>query len=305
MKKLSSTIVFFGSGPVAAKSLALLNKNFLIEAVITKPKKSHHHGNVPVVELAEKINIKTYLASNKLELEDIFKNNIFTSKIAILIDYGIIISQNIIDYFPLGIINSHFSILPEWRGPDPITFSVLSGQSTTGVSLMKIVSKMDEGPLLAWRESKLSKEITTPRLTDDLIELSDQLINQYIPLYLGNGLTLKDQANTGKKTSYSKKITKEDGYIDASNQTAEAIERQIRAFMDWPKSKIRFGDIDLIITSGEVIEKSGSPGQFFIYEKYLAVNCQEKSLKILELIPAGRKKMSSKNFLIGQSIKQL
>lgn len=305
MKKLSSTIVFFGSGPVAAKSLELLNNNFLIEAVITKPKKLHHHGNVPVIDLANKINIKTYLASNKLELEEIFKNNIFTSEIAILIDYGIIISQNIIDYFSFGIINSHFSILPEWRGPDPITFSILSGQSTTGVSLMKLVSKMDEGPLLAWSDLKLSREITTPQLTDQLIQLSDHLINQYIPLYLKNNLPLKDQSITGKNTSYSKKITKDDGLINVVDQTAESIERQVRAFIDWPKSKIRFRNTDLIITSCEVKHKSGKAGDFFIYEKNLAINCQEDSLVLLEIIPAGRKKMSSKDFLIGQSIKQL
>src|SRR3989344_3602452 len=166
--KTSNKLVFFGSGPVAAKSLRLLAQDFTIEAVITKPRLPHHRGAVPVLELAQKLKLPVYTASNKMELDELFDSLKFESEAAILIDFGIIISQKVIDYFPLGIINSHFSILPQWRGADPITFAVLSGQKATGVSLMLLVEKMDEGPLLAYSEYDMPAGITTPRLTDAL-----------------------------------------------------------------------------------------------------------------------------------------
>ncbi|MEO6761067.1 MAG: formyltransferase family protein, partial [Candidatus Saccharimonadales bacterium] len=109
-------IVFFGSGPVAAKSLELLSKDFEISAVITKPKPSHHHGAFPVIDIASQLDLSLYTASNKQELSELFSNQTFASDLAVLIDFGIIVSQDVIDYFPKGIVNSHFSLLPEWRG---------------------------------------------------------------------------------------------------------------------------------------------------------------------------------------------
>src|SRR5678815_2818348 len=114
MKKMSEPIVFFGSGPVAAKSLELLAKDFSIEAVITKPRPAHHRGEVPVLDLAAKLQLPIHTVTNKKTLDELIKTNPFSSDIAVLIDFGIIVSQDAIDYFPLGIVNSHFSLLPEW-----------------------------------------------------------------------------------------------------------------------------------------------------------------------------------------------
>src|SRR5687768_5450622 len=124
MTSIDEPITFFGSGPVAAASLRLLAEDFTIEAVITKPRPAHHRGPVPVIELAEELGLKVYTAGNRRELDELFTGNPVRSSLAVLIDFGIIVSRQIIDYFPLGIINSHFSLLPEWRGADPITFAI-------------------------------------------------------------------------------------------------------------------------------------------------------------------------------------
>src|SRR6266567_5455079 len=149
MKK-SPTIVFFGSGPVAAATLeGLLAAGLQFEAIITKPRAPGHHGDVPVLELAQKQGLPFFTPQRKDELTELFRNHSFASPIGLVVDYGIIIAKEVIDAFPKGIVNSHFSLLPEWRGADPITFSVLSGQRKTGVSLMLINEKLDEGMLLA------------------------------------------------------------------------------------------------------------------------------------------------------------
>src|SRR5579884_3510995 len=147
MKKMSETIVFFGSGPVAAASLELLAPVFNIEAVVTKPKPPHHKGRFEVLELADRLNLKVLTASDQAQLSQLFQTKSLSSRLGLLIDFGIIVPKDVIDYFHLGIINSHFSLLPRWRGADPISFAILNGDKTTGVSLMLLVPALDEGPL--------------------------------------------------------------------------------------------------------------------------------------------------------------
>src|SRR5215471_20589580 len=108
MKKISETVVFFGSGPVAAESLRLLSESFTIEAVITKPRPLHHKGDVPVLEAAARLNLPVYTANNKSSLDKLFASDkaFFKSRVGILVDFGIIVSQKVIDYFPMGIVNS-------------------------------------------------------------------------------------------------------------------------------------------------------------------------------------------------------
>src|SRR5579875_3987803 len=132
----SESIVYFGAGPVAAKALRLLAQSFPIEAVITKPKPEHHKELPPVLAACHELGLhNVHTVANKAELSELFANHHFGSRAGVVIDFGIIIAQDVINAFELGIINSHFSLLPRWRGADPITFAILSGDEETGVSL--------------------------------------------------------------------------------------------------------------------------------------------------------------------------
>lgn len=296
MKKISNPIVFFGSGPVAARSLELLHKDFEIEAVVTKPRLPHHNGDVPVLDYAEKYNLPIFTAQNKAELDTVFNNKPFVSKLGILIDFGIIVSQKVIDYFPLGIINSHFSLLPAWRGADPITFAILKGEERTGVSLMLLVEAMDEGPLLAQSIYELPKTITTPQLTEQLIDVSYALLREVTPLYIEGVLQPIPQASEG--VSYSRRLSKKDSQLDWQ-KPAEELEREIRAFTGWPKSRANFGTLDVVITRAHVIDSRGEPGKTAIIDKKPAVFCGDKALILDQLKPANKKEMPGEAFLAG------
>jgi methionyl-tRNA formyltransferase len=303
MKKISEPIVFFGSGPVAAESLRLLAQVFTIQAVITKPRPAHHHGPVPVLELAETLQLQAHTVTNKKDLNALIATDPFPQiRLAVLIDFGIIVSQKIIDYFPLGIINSHFSILPEWRGADPITFAILSGQKTTGVSLMMLVEAMDEGPLVAYGEQPMNAfttPVTTPMLTDKLIQLSHTLLLNSLPRVLsGESKGGTSQDITGREVSYSRKLTKKDGSLDW-HKPAVMLEREIRAFIEWPKSRAQFSNIDAIITKSHVIDVTGTAGTIAIINKQPVVYCGEQALAIDMLKPAGKKEMTGGAFLAG------
>ena len=301
MKKTSKTVVFFGSGPVAAESLKRLNEDFTIEAVITKPRALHHKGPVPVVELAESLGIDIYTADSKAALDNIFDIRHFKSDAAILIDFGIIVSRKVIDYFSLGIINSHFSILPEWRGADPITFALLSGQEKTGVSLMILVEKMDEGPLLHFKEVEIPSSYDNPQLTKALIECSNSLLRQIVPKYINGEIKPFNQDKTGRKVSYSRKISTLDSRLDFT-KTAETLEREIRAYIGWPGSKIELKDKSIIITKAHISNEYVKPGIFEMQNKnVLLVGTSSTALSIDELKPAGKNNMDVKSFLAGNT----
>lgn len=293
-------IIFFGSGPVAAKSLELLAQNFDIEAVVTKPKPEHHRGDFPVIDVATKFGLPLHTVGNKTELSELILKKPFSSKIGVLIDFGIIVSQDVIDYFPLGIVNSHFSLLPELRGADPITFSILNGQKETGVSLMLLVEAMDEGPLLAQVPYEMPSDITTPGLTDALIELSDHAMKEILPLYIQGKVEPMAQQGTA---TYSRKLTKQDGAIDW-NKPAEQIEREVRAYIDWPKSTTKIAGKEVIVTKAHVMPVSPYdpvPGHVTIANGMLSVACAKDALAIDQLKPAGKKEMTAADFIRGYS----
>lgn len=285
-------IVFFGSGPVAAKSLSLMQTDFDIEAVVTKPTTED--------EMKQAANgAAVYLVSNKQELSELLSRKPFRSEVGILIDFGIIVTGDVIDYFPKGIINSHFSLLPEWRGADPITFAILSGQTKTGVSLMMIDEGMDTGQIIRQKSLPISPDETTATLTDKLIELSDQLLKSDLSAYVAGKLPARAQPHPDRAT-YSRKLTKEDGLLDF-RKSARQLEREVRAFVEWPKSRTKLAGIDVIITKASVSDNRGEPGTVIVQDKRLLINCAEGALVIKKLKPAGKSEMTAEAFLAGYS----
>lgn len=299
MTKKLPTIVFFGSGPVAAASLRFLAKHFPIEAVITKSRAPHHKVLAPVEQVIDEFGLAAYFANNTIDLQKLTDTHTFKSRLGIVVDYGLIMSESTINSFELGIINSHFSLLPEWRGADPITFTVLSGQKETGVSLMKIVQALDEGMLISQESLAVSPSITTPELTEQLIALSNKMLLRDIPNYVLGELKLYPQPSV--PASYSRKLSKEDGIIDWS-KSAEVIEREIRAYAGWPKSVGKIGNHTLIITQADVVSTSGTPGEYSVANKELMVYCGDQALRLKKVQPPGKKEMPIQAFLAGYKL---
>ncbi len=284
----NESTIFFGSGPVAAQSLELLLAHTPIEAVVTKPRPLHHKGSVPVLDVAKNHGLRVIEASTKKELETVLQAQRFSSRYAILIDFGIIVSKTIIDIFPLGIINSHFSLLPHLRGADPITWAIANGDDKTGVSLMLIDEGMDTGKLLTSRTLPIKPDETTPELTSRLIQLSDKLLQEYVPPYLAGELQPKNQPHPDRAT-YSRKLTKADSLIDVT-EAADVVERRIRAFSGWPGSRMTLGSVDVIITKAHVSET----------ETDLSIRCGDGNYLAIDMLkPAGKKEMPVRAFLAG------
>jgi methionyl-tRNA formyltransferase len=292
-------LVFFGTGPVSRATLDGISSSFEIEAVVTKPSSSTTPA--PVEEWAKKHGVPIHMTSNREELAQLFKKVKFTAKLGLVVDYGIIIPSEVIDSFPLGIVNSHFSLLPLLRGADPITFALLEGHKETGVSLMLIVPALDEGPILAQESLTITPDMSGPKLTEELVILSNKLIQKVLPQY-ENGLVKPLKQNTKVAPTYTKKLKKSDGLIDWRKK-AITLEREIRAFLGWPGSFCDLSGQRIIVTSAHTTDDDGQPGLAYkTASGELAVYCGEGSLVIDTLKPAGKKEMSGRAWLAGHSL---
>src|SRR5581483_4478648 len=163
----------------------------------------------PVKDWADQHKVLVFTPANKTELAELFQTEKFVSPVGLVVDYGIIIPRSVMDSFPKGIVNSHFSLLPEWRGADPLTHAILSGQKQTGVSLMVIDEKLDEGPLLAQETYDIAANETTPTLTDRLTALSNKMIQKVLPDYVDGSLKPYSQPSS-KPSTYASKLSKSD-----------------------------------------------------------------------------------------------
>ncbi|MEX0919803.1 MAG: methionyl-tRNA formyltransferase, partial [Candidatus Saccharimonadales bacterium] len=216
---------------------------------------------------------------------------------AIVVAYGLIIPQEVIDYFPLGIINIHGSLLPRWRGPSPIEAAILNGDDKTGVTIMKISEKMDAGDIYLSKELQLDNTITKPQLYKELSHLGANLLVDNLPPILEGDIEAKAQDES--LATYSHMIKKEDGLIDW-NKSATDISREVRAYLGWPGSRTSINYNDVIITSVTVDKSDGKPGDFFVNSSGdLGIYCGKNSLIINSLKPAGRKEISGSEFARG------
>ena len=302
MPSKPAPLVFFGSGPVAARTLGFLRRHFQIELVITKKPAGRRvlAGSVQAAARQPGLSILELAAvQTGGELSRAILGAPLKSRVGVVVDFGLLIPGPVIKAFPLGIINSHFSLLPEWRGADPISCTILSGQRQTGVSLMLINERLDEGPLLAQKVLPASpRELDGRRLTNELIKLSNGLLRSVLPLYLAGKLTAYPQSDQ-ITPSYSRKLRKEDGRMDW-NKSAERLEREIRAFIEWPKSRGLIGGLEVIISRARVTADSGPAGDCKIINRDgLLVYCGRGALLIERLKPPGKPEMSAAAFLAG------
>ena len=214
----------------------------------------------------------------------------------VLAAYGRLVPESIINLFPHGIVNIHPSPLPHWRGSTPIESVILSGQESTGVSLMQLVKDMDAGPVYGFAELPLSGNESKQQLAEQLAELGAHLLTELLPGILDGSLGTAEQDH--QDATYCSTITKENGTIDW-NEPAETIERKVRAYYGWPGSTTTLGDLPVTVTQASVLNESGTPGQLFRWRKSLAVYCGQDALLIEKLKPAGKAEMDSPSFLNG------
>lgn len=235
MPTKNSKIVFFGTPDVSASVLgSLIEAGYEIPLVITNPDepvgRKHIITPPPVKILANKLSLNT-LQPEKIDLEVIEKIKSSGADIGIVVAYGKILPQALIDIFPKGMLNIHYSLLPKYRGASPVENAILSDDKKTGVTIQKLVFKLDAGPTIGVREIEIDNKITTPELKDLLTETGINLLLEILPKYLNDEITPVEQDES--LSTHCKKINKSDGEIKENDSDINKW-LKYRAYFGWP-----------------------------------------------------------------------
>lgn len=292
----SHRLIFFGnerlsSGfvPQGAPTLeALIRHGYDIAAVVANYEvgQSRKARALEIESVARQYNIPVLLPNRPADIIEQLKE--FQADAAVLVAYGRIIPQSVIDIFPHGILNIHPSLLPHYRGPTPIEQVILDGASQTGVSVMKLVREMDAGPIFAQTHIELNGQESKQELTQRLLLLGGELILSVLPALLSG--TAQPQFQDEDQATYTSLIDKSASHIDL-NKSAIQIEREIRAYASWPKSRLELHGHQVIVTKARVAQHENDGA--------LVIAANPGYLEILELIAPSGKKMLGSDFLRG------
>lgn len=296
MTPISKPIIFFGTEDFSAQFLeALLDGGYSVRLVVTKPdtKKGRGHTLSPpqVKSVAQQRNIPVLQPEKLSDIREAIVS-IGDDVAGVLVSYGKIIPQSIIDLFTPGIINVHPSLLPLYRGPSPVESAILHGDSETGVSIMQLSKDMDAGPVYSQATMSLDHTETKPQLYQALARLGIKELCHVLPQILEGSLqpTAQDHA----KATYCSLLSKKDSLLHPAELTATEAERHVRAFLGFPRTKIKLGEQTVIVIRAHLVSKKETPlDVMFADEKFLSID---------ELIAPSGKAMSTQEFLRGYSL---
>ncbi|QQG46398.1 MAG: methionyl-tRNA formyltransferase [Candidatus Niyogibacteria bacterium] len=299
--------IFFGTSEFAIPILdALKNKGRLPKLVVATPDRPAGRElklkSSPVKMWAEKNGIPVIQPENLKNPDTLQKLTDTKCRLVLVAAYGKIIPKEVLDLPEKGSLNVHPSLLPRYRGADPIRSAILAGDKKTGVTVMLMDEKMDHGPILTQKELEhLIFNAQYSILKSELAELGGKLLAETLPKWLAGEIKPKEQDHS--KATYTKKITKEDGHINWS-ESAEIIERKIRALNPWPGTYSFWNDKRIKILEAETPKMSclgGSIkyGEVFKKDSGVAVTCKNGAILVKKLQLEGKKSQDAKNFLNG------
>jgi methionyl-tRNA formyltransferase len=298
-------VVLCGTPPFAVPTLTtLVNSGFTVSLVVTQPDKPRGRGLEVVFSPVKQAALQFGLPV--VQPEKIKNNEQFRSQLSslapdaiIVVGYGRIIPQWMIDLPVLGNLNVHASLLPKYRGAAPIQWAIASGESVTGVTTMRIDAGLDTGDVLLQKEIPILADDTAETLAPRLADLGAALMIE--TLYGLQAGTLTGRSQDHSKATLAPVLKKEDGLIDFQ-RTAVEIWNRLRGFQPWPGAYTRFRGKQLQIHAAKPLPSlsTSTPGELVAENDSFIVGCGNKSaLEVTELQLEGKKRMSARDFLHG------
>jgi len=303
-------IVFFGTPDFAAVILkSLIENKFDIAAVFTQPdKKSGRHQKIvysPVKDLALRKKIKIFQPESLRDGYVFEETKNIKPDLFVVAAYGKILPKNILDIPKFGAVNVHGSLLPKYRGASPVQCAILTGEKETGITLMKMNEKMDEGDILAQKKMGIEKNDTTGTLMDKLADLGAETVAKFIPIWIDRKIDPIRQDH--EKATYCKSVKRENGKIDW-NSSAKEVYRLWRAYQPWPgvysvlnvknkPKRLKLLEIEVVLEkkTGEKI------GKIIEYNQKVAVQAKNGLVFLKKIQLEGKKEMDIDEFLRGNT----
>lgn len=304
-------VCFLGTPEFAVTSLKALldDEHYEVVGVVTQPDRPAGRKlqltPSPVKLLALSRGLKVLspesLKQNQLMIEAI---QTWKAEVAVVVAFGQILTEDFMKSFNFGAVNVHGSILPRWRGAAPIQRALEAGDSESGVTLQKMVKKLDAGDILGIRRCDLPQNMNAQELHDQLAVMGADLLRVELMDYLRGNLAGLPQDEA--QVTVAKKIEKSESEI-SWQKSAKEIHNKVRAFVMGPGTYVNYQGKKLKIHKTKVFssdDKSKNPGVVVeTLSKSLVVQCGLGRLEILEVQPESRNRMSVEDFLKGQSLK--
>ncbi|MFN0105940.1 MAG: methionyl-tRNA formyltransferase [Bryobacteraceae bacterium] len=292
-----------GTPRFAVPSLeALVEAGHVVRAVYTQPDRPKGRGRElavsPVKEAALRLELPVYQPERIRRPEVVSELGSFGAKTMVVVGYGQILPQPVIDMAPLGIVNVHASLLPLYRGAAPIQWAIANGETETGVTTMRIDAGLDTGDMLRKAETSIGPDETAPELSERLAAIGAELLIETLEM-LERGQIVPEPQDHSSAT-LARILTKEDGVVDFS-MTARVIHNRLRGFTPWPGATTTFRGTGLKILSAKVSTEVGlAPRELAVRGRKLLAGCGEGSvLELVDVQPDGRKRVSGESFANG------
>jgi methionyl-tRNA formyltransferase len=303
-------LIFMGSPDYAVPSLrAVARAGHDVRAVVTQPPRRAGRGRqvrpTAVAQAAEELQLPVLTPARADEprfLEAVAHHQ--PDKI-LVVAYGQILRRALLQIPPGGCVNAHGSLLPRWRGAAPITAAIRAGDRETGVTIIRMVRRLDAGPMLLQRAMALDPHETAGSLHNKLAQLSADCFVEYLRKVEARE-EIGERRQDENEATYAPKLTKEDGRIDWS-QSAEAVDRHVRAMCPWPCAFTRIGDdmlriLRVVPEDGDTI--GGEPGRVLQASaaEGIVVAAGRGTVRVMELQPASKRPMSPMAYLAGHDL---
>ena len=296
-------IIFMGTPNFAVPILeAIHESNHKILEVYTQPANKSGRGQKfnysDIFHCAEqlKLNVRSPNLIDTIEEINHFKK--LKPDLVIVVAYGKILPTKLLNIDKTLFINVHASLLPKWRGAAPIHRAIMNMDTETGVSIMKIVPRLDAGPVMLQEKIKISQEMSYENLSKKMSVIGAKLILKSIKLIENNRANFIEQNES--EATYAKKIKKNESRINW-NESAKKNIAKINAFHSNPGCWFKLSDERIKIIKATEVEKNGNPGT--ILDNKMTIACSKNAIKILELKKEGKKQMSIDEYLKGNQIK--
>ena len=301
---MSKKIVFMGTPSLSGQVLKSIYQNgYEIEVVYTQPPISSHRGQKvnksPVHIISEILNlpVRTPISLDSEDEKNFLKNK--NISLGIVVAYGQILKKDFLNIAKYGWINVHYSLIPKYRGAAPIQRAIMNNESSTGISIMRMVEKLDSGPICNQYKIDILDNENSEELSNRLSTLaSEKIIENIDDIFEGKAI-FKEQDHS--KSTYAKKIEKNEGKIDWE-ESAETVIGKINGLYPNPGAWFMFNGERYKILKAKISQANGKAGM--VLSKNLEIACGKNAIKIIEIQRQGKRPQKSKEFLLGSLIKK-
>ncbi|MEX2542521.1 MAG: methionyl-tRNA formyltransferase [Trueperaceae bacterium] len=299
-------VAFFGSPDFALPSLLALNERFDVALVVSQPDKAAGRGlktRPPAVA-----RVAAGLGLPLAQPARLRNNSEFAERlaglqpdVAVTVAYGKLLPQALLDLPRCGFLNVHASLLPKYRGAGPVQWALINGERVTGVTIMRTEAGLDTGPACLVRATEIADDERAPELFGRLAQLGARTIVEALEKLSGGRLECRPQDDA--EATFAPQLRREDGDLDW-NQPAAASYDRFRGVAGWPGTRFEFAAGEVRVFDMRPVDGAGQPGEVIgLSEAGVVVATGEGALELLELQPAGKRRMSARAWANGYRVR--